>query len=64
MIKAYGPKKLKKINKFVFQQCQIEKEMLLNNPEIVINKIRNVLVEFIGLHWVKSNIRHLNIFFN
>ena len=46
--KSLWPEKLKRINQFVFQQCQLEKELILKNPEIVINKLRKVP----GIYWL------------
>ena len=47
--KSLWPEKLKRINQFVFQQCQLEKELILKNPEIVINKLRKVPG---GVYWL------------
>ena len=47
--KSLWPKKLKKINQFVFENCKIEKEILLKNPEFIIDKLQKVPG---GVYWL------------
>jgi hypothetical protein len=46
--KSLWPKKLKKINKFVFENCKIEKEILLKPQNLLLIKFKKYLVVFIG----------------
>ena len=55
--KSLWPKKLKKINKFIFENSKLEKKILLQNPKAVINKIKNIPG---GVYWTTlGNINYL-----
>ena len=58
--KSLWPKKLKKINKFVFENCKIEKEILLKTPEFIIDKIQKVPG---GVYWLTLGKLKYNSFF-
>ena len=40
--------KVKKINRKIILNCNKEKQILLQNPEIILNKMMNVLEDLIG----------------
>ena len=61
--KTLWPKKLNKINKFILENCKFEKEILLKNPELIIEKIKNVPG---GVYWLtlgKVNYQNYKYFF-
>lgn len=47
--KSLWPNKLKKINKFIYENSKKEKKILLNNPFIVINKMLHISG---GIYWL------------
>tara|TARA_X000000950_G_scaffold289113_1_gene409853 strand:+ start:2626 stop:4263 length:1638 start_codon:yes stop_codon:yes gene_type:complete len=56
------PKKLRKINKFVYENSKLEKKILFHSPEIIINKIKNIPG---GVYWLtlgKTNYVSFNYF--
>ena len=61
--KTLWPKKLKKINKFIFENCKTEKQLLLKDPEAILEKIKNVPG---GIYWLtlgKVNYYNYKYFF-